>query len=85
MHNCEHCPNKLCLDTGRPCKDMEKELLKEGIRGRNWIRKQLPRSVRKKMEKVGYQLNRNNYWREIPFSTIQTEQEDGSLQQDFGS
>ena len=33
MHNCEYCPNKLCLETGRSCKDMEKKLLKDGIRG----------------------------------------------------
>jgi len=65
---CSECTNKTCLKTGKPCKIIEKYFQKEGIYSRDYIRPQLPRSIKKQLKKRG--VKDNVKWREIPFSSM---------------
>ena len=59
--NCEHCQNKKCLKTGKPCEEIEDILRNNKIWGRDWIR---PRVSSKRAKREG------GKWREIPFSSL---------------
>jgi len=60
--DCQTCTNKTCLNTGKPCRDIELMMKKEGIYSRDWIR---PRVSPLKMTRD--QLARN---RETPVENI---------------
>jgi hypothetical protein len=57
MKICETCTDRTCEKTGRPCKDLEELLRKEGIYRAEWIR-----------PKMSYFKRQMGEWKEIPFS-----------------
>jgi len=57
---CKTCKDQTCLKSGKPCKEVEKILKKEGIYTRGWIRPKMPSNKRKDY----------GNWREIPFSAL---------------
>ena len=59
--NCFNCKAKSCLQTGRPCKMIESELRKDGIRGVDYIRPEVGKVKREDG------LGRS---RELPFSNV---------------
>ena len=61
MSQCEDCTNKTCIKSGKPCKEIEGLLQKEGIFGRDWIRPM--RSFKARGDGKGK-------FREVPFSAI---------------
>ena len=60
--DCQTCTTKTCLNTGKPCRDIELMMKKEGIYGRDWIR---PRVSPVKMTK-----DQMGKWREMPVENI---------------
>lgn len=59
---CEICKDKTCLKTKKPCKKAEKEMRREGVYSREYIRPQLSSQKRD----LGH-------WREIPLSNLRKE------------
>ena len=66
---CEKCTNQTCLKSGKPCKELNKLLKADGIHSADYIRPK----VYSKKRKDGY-----GKWREIPFSSIKTRDNDGN-------
>jgi len=62
------------LKSGKPCKEIERQLRKEHIFSRDWIR---PRISPKRAEK-----ERLGRWREIPFSMLGLSQ-NGDLSEEY--
>jgi hypothetical protein len=63
---CDECTHKKCQETGKPCREVELILRKEGIWRSNWIRPELPKGERKKQY---------SKWREIPFTDLHFDME----------
>jgi len=60
MRICTDCNDKVCLKSGKPCKEIEELLRQEKIFSRDYIRPKMPGKKRKDWGK----------WREIPFSSL---------------
>jgi len=68
MSLCKTCQDRICEKSGRPCKEAEKEMRKEGIYSRDYIRPQLSSNMdRTKWGKI----------REIPMSNLRKEDKRG--------
>ena len=61
MPSCEGCRQQSCLEAGKPCEKIEHWLRWHKIKGREWIRPE----VSKEMRKDG-----KGRCREVPFSAI---------------
>lgn len=66
---CEICETKSCLQTGKPCKEVEQILRSDGIRSSNYIR---PENSKKQRKKWGR-------YKEIPFSSLHYDEETGTF------
>jgi len=58
---CQECKDKVCLKTGKPCKEVEQMLSSQGIHSADWIRPEMPKNERKPGK---------SKFREIPFSSL---------------
>ena len=59
---CQSCKNHICEELKKPCEALEKEMRKEGIYSKNYIRPQLSSRNRER-----------GHWKEIPLSNLRAE------------
>ena len=60
MPNCEECQQRKCIETGKPCKLVERWLKTFGIKSADWIRPENPKGIR----------DIKGRWKETPFSAL---------------
>lgn len=73
---CQKCKDKICENSGTPCKKVEKFLRDNGVMSRDWSGKQI--SAHKRSLGNGYGK------REIPFSAMGDEWRAKNLGENFG-